>query len=235
MRKYRKSIAKVLLVTIVLTAGISLSAYAAEWKQSNGQWWYQNDDGSYPKDESQWIDGNGDGISELYYFDKDGWLLVNTTHYGNPINENGQVIDPYSGEPLILDSNEEKSIVGVFFENGTVYDYLHNGDASGKCICIMPVWTNNVMDGTYRLTVDQETGVRHFRWVYTFQYLGNNQDLIAEIKEGPGGNLVISFDGKDTITIQDGSEKSVYIRPEYGDMEENAEEDNLYFSYWNIE
>lgn len=65
MRKYRKSIAKVLLVTIVLTAGISLSAYAAEWKQSNGQWWYQNDDGSYPKDESQWIDGNGDGISEL--------------------------------------------------------------------------------------------------------------------------------------------------------------------------
>lgn len=240
----KKSI-KILVTAGIMMATMSMSAFAGEWKQDPGRpaeqngisnWWYQNDDGSYTKGGSQWIDGKCDGISENYYFDEDGWLLINTTITGGGrVNENGAVIDPYSGEVITMAAEEEKSITGVFYENGIVYDYLHNADLPGKCINIMPVWTNNVMDGTYRLTVDQETGSHHFRWVYTFRYSGNNQELVAELQEGPGGNLLINFDGKDTVTIQDGSEKTVYIRPEYGDMEEDAEEDALYFEYWGVE
>ena len=34
---------------------------AGQWKTDANGWWYQNDDGSYPANCWQWIDGNGDG------------------------------------------------------------------------------------------------------------------------------------------------------------------------------
>lgn len=37
------------------------------------------DDGSYPVSCWQWIDGDQDGVSECYYFDKDGYMLSSTT------------------------------------------------------------------------------------------------------------------------------------------------------------
>ena len=40
--------------------------FAAEWKQDNSGWWYQNDDGSYPINTWKEIDG------KQYYFGNDG-------------------------------------------------------------------------------------------------------------------------------------------------------------------
>ena len=73
MRKHRKSITKVLLVTIVLMASISIVSYAGEWKQDAAGWWYQNDNGGYPV--SQWQEING----KQYYFDSNGYMMANTT------------------------------------------------------------------------------------------------------------------------------------------------------------
>lgn len=51
--------------------------------QENGRgtffgWWYQNDDGSFPKNSWKWIDGNHDGVS--------GILQVGTVIQGYQVN-----------------------------------------------------------------------------------------------------------------------------------------------------
>lgn len=86
----------------VSTAFFSLlmasTAFAGTWQagtgENQGKWWYDNGNGSYTSNGWQWIDGNGDGIAESYYFDNNGWLLTNTTTPdGYQVNENGAWIE----------------------------------------------------------------------------------------------------------------------------------------------
>lgn len=68
------------LVTIaVFFCLLTFPAMAGQWQQDSVGWWWQNDDGSYPVSTWQWIDGNNDGIFECYFFDRNGYILVNTT------------------------------------------------------------------------------------------------------------------------------------------------------------
>lgn len=46
-------------------------------------------DGSYPKSTWAWIDGNGDGYAECYYFDKQGWLQTKKTIDGYTVDSTG--------------------------------------------------------------------------------------------------------------------------------------------------
>ena len=85
----KKNIVKVLTLATLLSAFYSLTSFAGEWKSDNNGWWYQNDDGSYPKNTWQWIDGNKDGVSESYYFNENGYLLTNTTKDGCTVNGDG--------------------------------------------------------------------------------------------------------------------------------------------------
>lgn len=81
---------KVLAASILLAASMSGTAFAGEWKQDSIGWWYQNDDGSYPSNTWQWIDGNYDGIAESYFFDANGYCLMNTiTPDGYTVDLNG--------------------------------------------------------------------------------------------------------------------------------------------------
>ena len=74
-------------LSAVLPAG---QTYAGEWRQDETGFWYQEDDGSYPINSWKWIDGNGDGIAECYFFDRSGYLAVNTTTPdGYTVDENG--------------------------------------------------------------------------------------------------------------------------------------------------
>ena len=85
----KKNIVKVLTLVTLISAFYPLTSFAGEWKSDNNGWWYQNDDGSYPKNTWQWIDGNKDGISESYYFNENGYLLTNTTKDGCTVNGDG--------------------------------------------------------------------------------------------------------------------------------------------------
>lgn len=68
----------------------STTAFAAGWRQDSVGWWYQNDDGTYPQREWKWIDGNGDGVSECYYFDSNGYCMMNNvTPDGYVVNTSG--------------------------------------------------------------------------------------------------------------------------------------------------
>lgn len=76
---YKKAVA--LSLATAMVAGSATTALAGQWKQdATGYWWDEN--GSYPKNEWKWLECNGDGISESYYFGADGYLLTNTTTPG---------------------------------------------------------------------------------------------------------------------------------------------------------
>lgn len=78
-----------LSIVAALTAAFTMTAFAAEWKQDTTGWWWQNDDGTYPINSWKWIDGNSDGISECYYFDQNGYMMVNTEIEGSAVNGDG--------------------------------------------------------------------------------------------------------------------------------------------------
>lgn len=87
---------KKFLITTAFLFSISTSipAFAGSWlvgqDGTQARWCYDNGDGTYAKNEWKWIDGDGNGIAECYYFDANGWLLTNTiTPDQYTVNENG--------------------------------------------------------------------------------------------------------------------------------------------------
>lgn len=80
----------VLSMSIAMASSMSMTSFAGQWQQDTIGWWYQNGDGSYFNNGWQWIDSDGDGLAECYYFDTNGYMLANTTTPdGNQVNENG--------------------------------------------------------------------------------------------------------------------------------------------------
>ena len=77
MKGMKRVAALVLAASMVL--GSAMTSMAASWQQNATGWWWQNDDGSWPANTWQWLDGNGDGVAECYYFDSNGYMAANTT------------------------------------------------------------------------------------------------------------------------------------------------------------
>lgn len=85
---------KRILSIISLTAALSLAAsqqgFAGQWISDTNGWWRQENNGNYPTNGRKWIDGNGDGTAECYYFDRNGYCLTNTqTPDGYQVNPDG--------------------------------------------------------------------------------------------------------------------------------------------------
>ena len=119
IRKLAAATAAITTITVAIMA--ATTAYAGQWVQDGNGWWWQNDDRSYPKAQWQWIDGNGDGTSEKYYFDGNGYLLTNTTTPdGYQVNNSGAwtlnnvVQVKVQGSDGLDDWNDDWEIVGHF-------------------------------------------------------------------------------------------------------------------------
>ena len=81
----RKS--RLLITSIVLSVMMSSVALAGDWKQDVNGWWYQNDDGNYPV--NCWQDING----KQYYFNESGYILTNTsTPDGKQVGPDGSMV-----------------------------------------------------------------------------------------------------------------------------------------------
>ena len=77
-------------VSMILYVIISAPAFAGHWQTDASGWWWQNDDGSYPANTWQWLDGNGDGVAECYYFDGNGYMMAAAvTPDGYTVDGNG--------------------------------------------------------------------------------------------------------------------------------------------------
>ena len=83
----RKSFVTMGLV-LAISATSTFTAFAG-WEQTGATWKY-NSNGTYFNNGWNWIDGNGDGIAECYYFNADGIMLASTTTPDNfTVNEQG--------------------------------------------------------------------------------------------------------------------------------------------------
>jgi len=79
-----------LIAAAVMVMAFTITSFAGTWKQDAKGWWWDNGNGTWPAGAWQWCDGDGNGSAECYYFDKDGYCLVNTTTPdGYKVNENG--------------------------------------------------------------------------------------------------------------------------------------------------
>ena len=93
-----------LLWILVISAMISMTAFAGVWKTDEGknqnQWWYDNEDGTHAQNGWYWLDGNQDGVSECYYFNESGWLTTDsTTPAGYQVN----------GQTVVFELNESQA------------------------------------------------------------------------------------------------------------------------------
>lgn len=101
------------LTTLLLAACTSIAmaftSFAGSWKLDVNGYWYQNNDGSYPVSRWQWIDDNSDGIAECFYFDENGYVLMNATSPdGYTINPEGEwVVDGVVQTQIVSASTTE--------------------------------------------------------------------------------------------------------------------------------
>lgn len=73
---------------LAISATSTFTAFAG-WEQTGTTWKY-NSNGTYFNNGWNWIDGNGDGIAECYYFNADGLMLANIITPDNfTVNEQG--------------------------------------------------------------------------------------------------------------------------------------------------
>ena len=111
-----------LAVTILAFSFTAISAMSsfANWHMDNTGYWWENEDGSYAKDQWLWLDGNQDGIAECYYFDENGYMLSDAVAPdGSQVDKDGawiidgvkqaKVLDTASG----LASSSDKASLGA--------------------------------------------------------------------------------------------------------------------------
>lgn len=121
MRKLKKIVA--LLMTAAIALGTATTSFAASWQQNATGWWWQNDDGTWPSNSWQWLDGNGDGVAECYYFGPDGYMLANTTTPdGYQVNADGAWV--VNGAVQTQVANTNTSTTGTANHNAG-YDPAH--------------------------------------------------------------------------------------------------------------
>lgn len=88
----KKKFLTVMTVAAIMTAAMGMTAFAAGWQQNATGWWYGTnaDNSQWYSNGWQWIDGNGDGTAECYYFDANGYMAANaTTPDGYQVNADG--------------------------------------------------------------------------------------------------------------------------------------------------
>ena len=81
---------RLLLSTAIITIAFCVTVMAGTWRSDANGWWFDEGNGNFPKNTWSWIDGNNDGVSECYYFDQNGYCLINTITPDNfYVNMNG--------------------------------------------------------------------------------------------------------------------------------------------------
>lgn len=81
----------ILVLSVGLSVLTAVPAFASGWQKNETGWWYGTnaDNSTWYSNGWQWIDGNGDGIAECYYFDVNGYMAENTVVDGYTVNVNG--------------------------------------------------------------------------------------------------------------------------------------------------
>ena len=89
-----KKTIRILGVAAFLMTILALTAFAGTWRSDSRGWWWDEGNGTYPAGCWAWCDGNYDGTAECYYFDNNGYCLMNTrTPDGYYVNSSGAWVE----------------------------------------------------------------------------------------------------------------------------------------------
>ncbi|MCB7317803.1 hypothetical protein [Lacrimispora sp. 210928-DFI.3.58] len=122
----RKSM-KILTMAGIMSVMMGATVYAGSWQRDDVGWWYQNDNGSYPANAWMWIDGNGDGVSECYYFNSNGYCLINNiTPDGYVVNSDGAWIVNGQVQTQGSAQTQKKSFYTEEEAENLVIEYYYN-------------------------------------------------------------------------------------------------------------
>ena len=118
MKKHFKKLAA---TSLAFTAALALTfpSYAAGWVQNPQGWWWRDEVNGSPVSCWRWLDGNGDGWAECYYFDYYGYMAENTTTPdGFQVDASGAwgvdgVVQTVYQDPAAQDQEEEPEEVWV--------------------------------------------------------------------------------------------------------------------------
>ncbi len=138
------------IITAVMLFSTCITAFAGQWKSDAIGYWWEEDNGSNPVNTWQWIDADYDGIAECYYFDENGYCLIDTvTPDGCMVDANGAWIE--NGVPVTqqIQSASAQS-QGRYNKYGLSYTIMDMASHTREeNIAKYPVAS---MDGTYSVT-----------------------------------------------------------------------------------
>ncbi len=230
--KKRKN--KVLFFTVLFSIIACASAWAGTWQETDGKWWYDNGDGSYPANGWNWIDGDNDGTSECYYFDTDGWILIGTiTPDGYQVDSkgawvvNGEVQKQKSLDPYDNDTNRRALAA---YKNELLNAYVSEMDRSELSVFDL----NN--DGVYEVLYYPGGYYQYFLYFnnglkkeempckFGFELLDGNRFMGRALEAGAYGGWIYEL-VKNNLEMVD---RFAYYAPEYDMNGEGEQKEQQY-------
>lgn len=191
MFKKRLKMTAVLSAALMMSVIAAVPAFAAGWQKNNTGWWYGTnaDNSTWHANGWQWVDGNGDGVAECYYFDGNGYIAANgTTPDGYQVNADGQwmqngVVQTKSTTTTANTSRpSSKEIVDYLYRGLSLSDSFTKEDRYNLCIDYSrPEWQNGVTN--IKPNVGSRWSRTHGGW-YFIRYDNVDVEAIALNDEG---------------------------------------------------
>lgn len=177
-----------LVAAAVMTMAMSVTAFAhtGVWLQDDTGWWWQRQNGNYPTNQWVWIDGNGDGIVECYYFGPDGYMLANTTTPdGYTVDANGAwtvngVVQSRAMQPLTDDN---------YIPGQDVTGAVTDPNATAQITVNEEIW-NAINNWDSTAPIDMANAIALGGYDYQYDYNGNQ--LKITVPQTPNGQYVLT-------------------------------------------
>ncbi len=209
------------LITAILTGAIStamcLSVFAGVWQQDAVGYWWQRDDGSYPAGGWEWIDDNGNGMAQCYYFDPDGYCVIDTvTPDGNIVDANGA---------WVVDGVVQMQTADIGTSTTTASSDSDYGNA-------LPIPTGQVLHLKWEVTKSYE----EFNEIYlnpdgtfsgVFEALRITRPYMGSYFNGTFSNIQKIDDNTYTMTLTELNERRLDDSPYYFMFDEGCTEEGL--------
>ena len=193
MFKERLKMTAALSAALMMSVMMAVPAFAAGWQKNNTGWWYGTnaDNSTWYANGWQWIDGNGDGFAECYYFDGNGYIATNgTTPDGYQVNADGQWMQDGVVQTKITTTVTNASRLS----SKEIVDYLHRGYVNSSSVSredlynwyidtTKPEWQNGVTNIKLQTAVGSRWTRTHGGW-YFLSYDNIDVEAIALNDEG---------------------------------------------------
>ena len=215
----KKNIIYVLMAG-AMTLAMSTAALAGTWQENATGWYWEEGSGSYPISTWKWLDGNQDGVEECYYFDHQGYLLMNATA------PDGSLVD-HNGCWIVDGRVQSRRTTNNINNARGIYEAAVNKtrglDSYASSIEIKSKGNSYVEDRRITTKVENKNSSR-IQYIFDVEYFGKYERI--------SGGIVFYKDGY----IYENSEANGDYKIKYPDggyMGEDYSKNNLLPGIWN--